>query len=150
MVARILWLEVRRRRAARQKPRHWHQPRQTTLKGSAMTDRPELDVVIQQLQEDVATAASTLMEIALQSPDKRWSAHELKIEAYRRGKCSSGALTLALNRLVTAGFIEQDEESLQLKIDSSRSLPPVGMSDSIGIVPGGILARMLDENRQND
>jgi hypothetical protein len=64
-----------------------------------------LDAVDVEIERDISGARAAIVELAGQSPDRWWTAHELKVQARRHW--SSGVMGLAMRRLIGEGHFEQ-------------------------------------------
>jgi hypothetical protein len=71
-----------------------------------------LDPTAAALAEEVAAAREALVDLCMSSPERSWPAYELKRAA--RNGWSAGAMTLALNRLLSEGVLRADGDLVHL------------------------------------
>ena len=79
---------------------------------SSVATNTTLDPTAAALAEEVAAAREALIDLCRRSPERSWPAYELKRAA--RNGWSAGAMTLALNRLLSEGVLGADGDLIHL------------------------------------
>jgi|GEM_PF-2442920 len=66
------------------------------------------------LTKEIAAARDAIVALCQQDPDRTWHAFELKAQA--RNGWSAGAMTLALNRLLSEGTFQLEGDCIRLTV----------------------------------